>query len=242
MSALTDKLAWGQQHFNPGGFLMRKLQPYTVAFIMLAVWLVQPNANPVLAQKQAQPLAAASSLAAGEEANHDIQIYLLVGSNQSGERSGLPAMLDPVIKQLRSSMPYSNYHLGASFFNRVKNGGSLNVKGVAGSLFPVGTGPNTPAFYEFNLVGVKLDANVPSQRIVEINRFGFGLRMPVITTGTRTDDGKTTGYPVINYESTGIHTEVSIGEGIPTIIGTMTTGRADESFILVITIKPSSPR
>jgi hypothetical protein len=46
--------------------------------------------------------------------------------------------------------------------------------------------------------------------------------------------------PVINYEPTGINTRVSIGEGVPTLVGTMTTGRSDESYIVVVTVRPNT--
>ena len=43
-----------------------------------------------------------------DETNLDTQLYLLVATNQSVEDGKLPAALDPVVKQLRASLPFKN--------------------------------------------------------------------------------------------------------------------------------------
>ncbi|HEY0004848.1 MAG TPA: hypothetical protein VGB17_08550 [Pyrinomonadaceae bacterium] len=216
---------------------MIKLKHCTAAlFFLLALWTIQPNK--ALAQQPNAFLFNAGQTAASDSLNHDIQLYLLVGSSEGGERGAVPSALDGVVKQLRSTMPFSNYRLAATFFNRVKNGGSLNVKGVAGSLFPSNAGPNTPTFYEFNLSDIKMDAG---QQVVQIEKFRFGLRVPIVTYNGQSNDNKG-GSPILSYEPIGINTELGISANTPTIIGTMTTGRADESFILIILDRPTSPR
>jgi len=45
------------------------------------------------------------------------------------------------------------------------------------------------------------------------------------------------GYPVIQYEDTGINTQMSVREGEPTLVGTLNTSRPGQLFALVITIK-----
>ena len=41
-----------------------------------------------------------------DDANLDTQLYLIVGTNQEVDDAKLPATLDPVVKQLRSTLPF----------------------------------------------------------------------------------------------------------------------------------------
>ena len=66
-----------------------------------------------------------------DETNLDTQLYLLVATNQELDDSKLPAALDSVVKQLRSSLPFKNYKLMTTLVNRVKNEGRLSLSGLA---------------------------------------------------------------------------------------------------------------
>jgi hypothetical protein len=222
-----------------------KFRNYIIASItLLVLWTIQPGANIALAQKPAAPTLASArtvlpSSAAIEEMNYDIQIYLMVGSNESSDRTALPQNLELFVKQLRASLPFNSYRVAATFLNRVKNGGSLQVNGVAGTLFPSSPVPSSPTFYEFALNDISADASVAGQQqLVQINKFKFTMRVPLATSSVPGPNN--TSVPVINYEPTGINTRVSISEGIPTLVGTMTTGRSDESYILVVTVRPNT--
>jgi hypothetical protein len=61
-----------------------------------------------------------------DETNLDTQLYLIVGTNQDVDDAKLPASLDPVVKQLRATLPFKNYRLAATLINRVKNEGRLD--------------------------------------------------------------------------------------------------------------------
>ena len=58
-----------------------------------------------------------------DETNLDTQLYLIVATNQELSNEKLPAALDPVLKQLRASLPFKNYRVSATLINRVKNNG-----------------------------------------------------------------------------------------------------------------------
>jgi hypothetical protein len=232
----------------PRRIAVRKFRNYIVASIALLVfWTIQPGASVALAQKSSTTLSAATaapadlpSSSALEEVNYDIQIYLMVGSNEAGERAAPPQNLTPFISKLRASLPFDNYRVAATFLNRVKNGGSLQVNGVAGSLFPSSPVPSSPTFYEFTLDNISVAASAEGQQLVQINKFRFTMRVPLATSSVPGPNN--TSMPVINYEPTGINTRVSLGAGIPTLVGTMTTGRSDESYIVVVTVRPDAPR
>jgi hypothetical protein len=172
------------------------------------------------------------------DANLDTQLYLLVATNQNVEDSKMPAALDPVIKQLRASLPFTNYRLAATLINRVKNDGRLNLKWIGGPLMgsPVAATANiTPSFNEFRVNNVKLVTDAAGHQIVKMEGFGFGARIP-IQTATLVAANAPAG-PVINYESTGLNTDISMREGEPVIVGTLNVGPSGDAIILVMSAR-----
>src|SRR5690242_21164651 len=92
-----------------------------------------------------------------DETNLDTQLYLIVGTNQDVVDAKLPASLDPIIKQLRATLPFRNYRLAATLINRVKNEGRLDLSWIGGPLASLGPAPtNTPSFSQFKVRQVKL--------------------------------------------------------------------------------------
>lgn len=176
----------------------------------------------------------------GTDINHDVQLYLLIGSNSEGERSQLPTELRAVAKGLQASLPYTNYRVVATFLNRVKDGSSLEVSGVGNSLLPTTTtaSQNTPLFYNFSLQPVKLVADSVVGEVVQVERLKFGMRVPTVV-GTPGQGG---GFPQVNYESVGLNTSVSMREATPVVIGTLASNRPDEVLVLVAQVKRAASR
>jgi hypothetical protein len=193
------------------------------------------NHSVASAQDRNSPAEAATN-AKNVEINHEVQLYLLVASNKSFERNNLPQALDGVIKQLKSTLPFTNYHLTTTLLHRVSDNGSLQVSGVIGSSpFGATTPAIVPTYYEFTLTKIKSVASGGEQPFVHIQTFRFTQRVPIQTSSTRSDSGGS--FPVINYEPTGITTELSLREGAPTIIGTIPIGLPDESVIIIASVK-----
>jgi uncharacterized protein with LGFP repeats len=85
-------------------------------------------------------VATTAALAKSVEVNHEVQLYLLVASNKADGKSNVPQALDAIIKQLKSSLPFADYRLTTTFFNRVRDKGNLRVSGiVGGSIFAAPT-------------------------------------------------------------------------------------------------------
>src|SRR5215216_7555610 len=86
------------------------------------------------------------------ETNLETQLYLIVGTNQDVDASKLPASVEPVVKQLRATLPFKNYRLAATLINRVKNEGRLDLSWIGGPLASAGSpaeaanGTLTPTF------------------------------------------------------------------------------------------------
>ncbi|MGH9874668.1 MAG: hypothetical protein ACRD9S_19595 [Pyrinomonadaceae bacterium] len=172
-----------------------------------------------------------------DETNLDTQLYLLVATNQEVADTKLPAALEPVIKQLRPSLPFRNYRLAATLINRVKNNGRLNLKWIGGPL-GVSTEPSiNPSFNEFKVNTVKL-VNDAGQSLVRMEGFSFGARIPIQTGPVASTSPATA--PVFNYESTGLNTDISMREGEPVVVGTLHVGPSGDAIILVMSAKRSN--
>ena len=173
------------------------------------------------------------------EANLDTQLFLIVATNSEVDDGKLPSSLDSVIKQLRASLPFKNYRLAATLVNRVRNEGRLDLRWIGGP-FNVQTGTAaasnvTPSFSEFKVQQVKLARNSEGQPVVHMLRFSFGARIPIVTGTTVAQSG--TGFPAINYETTGLNTDISLREGEPVVVGTLNAGPSGDAIILVVSAK-----
>ena len=169
-----------------------------------------------------------------DETNLDTQLYLIVGTNQTVADEKLPALLDPVVKQLKATLPFKNYRLAATLINRVKNEGRLDLSWIGGPMAAGGsTSVITPSFSQFKVRQVRLARNGAGEQMVQMTGFNFGARIP-IQVGAVASSG---GVPATNYENTGLSTDISIREGEPVIVGTLNIGPSGDAIILVVSAK-----
>ena len=91
---------------------------------LTAMLLVLCAAVALSAQTQSQPADR------NDETNLETQLYLIIGTNQDVDNAKLPAVLESVVKELRSTLPFKNYRLATTMINRVKNGGRLDLSWV----------------------------------------------------------------------------------------------------------------
>lgn len=174
-----------------------------------------------------------------DETNLDTQLYLLIATNQGVDDAKLPAALEPVVKQLRVSLPFKNYRLAATLINRVKNDGRLNLQWVGGPLLPAAAASgNTPSFNEFHIQRVRLLTGSDGREFVRMDGFKFGAKIP-IQMGTALASNAPAA-PIINYEPTGLNTDISMREGEPVIVGTLNVGPSGDAIILVISAQRSA--
>lgn len=172
-----------------------------------------------------------------DETNLDTQLYLIVATNQSVDDSKLPTSLDPVVKQLRATLPFKNYRLAATLINRVRNEGRLELSWIGGPLAsPLSSGPAmTPSFSQFKVRQVKLAKDRDGQPVVQMAGFNFGARFPIQTSGAIAANGAIS--PSFNYENTGLATDISMRESEPVIVGTLNVGPSGDAIILVVSAK-----
>jgi hypothetical protein len=172
-----------------------------------------------------------------DETNLDTQLFLIVGTNQDVVDAKLPVALDPVLKQLRATLPFKNYRLAATLINRVKNGGRLDLSWIGGPLATnIATSSVTmPSFSQFKIRQVKLVRGSDGQQVVQMDGFNFGARVPIQVSGAIAANGAIA--PTINYESTGVATDISMHEAEPVIVGTLNVGPSGDAIILVVSAK-----
>ena len=204
--------------------------------LLMFVFGVAPGGQRVMAQSNTS---AAPAEKQEDETNLDTQLYLLVATNQDVDDTRLPPALDGVVKQLRASLPFKNYRLAATLVNRVKNEGRLNLKWIGGPLIASGAAATavTPSFNDFHVNGIKLVRDQNGRRMVRMEGFSFGARIP-IQSGTAI--AATGPAPIINYEPTGLNTDISLPEGEPVIVGTLNVGPSGDAIILVMSVKTAA--
>jgi hypothetical protein len=171
-----------------------------------------------------------------DEINLDTHLYLIVGTNQDVADAKMPASLDPVIKQLRATMPFKNYRLAATLLNRVKNEGRLDL-GWVGAPLASAPVPDQPPMTRssFGVRQVRIGRNSEGQSTVQLTGFKFNAQIPVRVNAAVADNRPVA--PVFNYEGTSLSTDISMREGEPVIVGTLNVGPTGDAIILVISAK-----
>jgi hypothetical protein len=202
-------------------------QRRVLTLILFALFLVCGSVQAQTTQTQSKE----------DETNLDTQLFLIVASNQEVPESKIPATLDPVIKQLRETLPFKNYRLAATLINRVKNDGRLNLSWIGGPLASnLGTSPvTTPSFSQFNVRQVRLVTDGEGRPTVQMAGFNFGARIPIQVSGAIAANGAVA--PNFSYEQTGLATDISMREGEPVIVGTLNVGPSGDAIILVVSAK-----
>jgi hypothetical protein len=200
-------------------------------FVVLVALLIISNGSVAHAQassQQAEPV---------DETNLDTQLYLILATNQVVPDEKLPSSLDGVLKQLRNNLPFKNYRLAATMLHRVKNEGRVELSWIGGPMAGAGTSATlTPSFNQFKVRQVKLAKNSSGETVVQMVGFNFGARVP-IQVGQVAANAAGGVVPAINYENTGLFTDISIREGEPVVVGTLNVGPSGDAIILVVAAK-----
>jgi hypothetical protein len=194
-----------------------------------------------LAQDASQPTRATANAQKEIETNLDTQLYLILATNREAGEGKVPVILEPVLTRLRETLAFKHYSLAASFLNRVKHMGRIEMKWVGGPLLAPAASPmGNPSFNEFGAL-VRLIVDENGQKLVRMDDFRFGSRVPIITAQASTTAASTNApsFPVINYESVGLRTDISMPEGVPVIAGTLNVGPSGDAIIVVISARRS---
>jgi hypothetical protein len=156
--------------------------------------------------------------------NIELQMYVLVASNQSGNAGGtspqVPAELKDVLTKLRETLSYRNYELATSVVQRLtETPRGLHGKGMAEiSKSPASAGSVTLP-YEYSINSVTLGSTPTGARIVQIGEFTFSTGLTAATVDNRTQ----------------VQTALNLRDGEKVVVGTAALG--DRALIIVLTAK-----
>lgn len=203
----------------------------TFLFVILFLTLVTCSQQ-TMAQATTE---GASSSTQRDKKNDDIdletRLYFIVLSNRETSDVRLPPDLEPVIKQLKSSLAFKNHRLAVTLVNRVTNKGRLNLKWIGGPLpASAASTPSTPTFNEFSIGLVEVFGDTGEPIVIRISRFGFGSRIPIQTSAGA-------GLTTVNYEPVGLTSDFSMLEGQPVVVGTLSVDTSGDAIILVMSAK-----
>lgn len=209
-----------------------------IAILIITGALV--DSTQALAQSE-QSSQAAPRIKSDDAAGLEVQLHLIVARKTAeGEDEKLPTSLDAVIRQLKTTFSFKSYRLATTLLNRVRNGGRLSLRWVGSPLLASAAATAaTPGFNEFNVQGVKLVQDENGRDVVQMSNFNFGTRIPIQTSSVATTGGSTS---VVQYENTGITTDISMREGEPTIVGTLNVGPSGDALIIVVMARRPASR
>jgi hypothetical protein len=207
----------------------RKIYRAALVLILIAAGWGAQSRGALAQDGQQQP-----RVKADEAAGLEVQLHILVARKASdGEAEKLPAALEAVVKQLKTTFTFKSYRLATTLLNRVKNGGRLSVRWTGNPLLGQQPAPgSTPGSNDFIVQQIKLEKDDAGRDIVQLSNFMFTARVTVPLPAVAS-----AGTPNVQYEQTGITTDLSVREGEPTIIGTLNVGPSGDALILVVTAK-----
>jgi hypothetical protein len=215
------------------------LQKRIIGFVCAMV--ICAGAQVALAQESSPPQKSANAAPREDETNLDTQLYLILATNRETEEGKLPVVLQPVVTRLRENLAFKHYSLAASFLNRVRPNGHLEMLWVGGPLLAPASSPlGNPSFNEFTAGRVRLEKDANGREVIQMIDFRFGSRVPIITSQTTTTSASINapgGFPVINYQPIGLKTDISMTEGVPVIAGTLNVGPSGDAIIVVVSAK-----
>lgn len=164
------------------------------------------------------------------EQSFDIQLQLLIGTNDATAPKGdVPANLTNLSRQLRTTMPFSNYRLASTFLGRLVNDGTFEYKSSS-NIFGQENDARMLTFLEWSVARLRNLPTAKGGQGFQAQAFRFGAKVPIITaTGPASN---------VAYEPIGLNLgKIGIVENVPTLIGTLNLPGANGTLFLVMTIK-----
>jgi hypothetical protein len=157
--------------------------------------------------------------------NISLRIAILIGSKTPlPGAASVPEDLEPVVKQLQSTLRYSNYGLLASTMHRTKPGNGIENSGVAEpALVGMTAHEGKPILYSYRLRQITAGTET-----ISVETFSFSMKVPIDI-----------GNGVTQYQDVGFNTPVSIRQNEKVVIGTTTMG--DKALIVVVTATAEVP-
>jgi hypothetical protein len=164
------------------------------------------------------------------EPSYEVALHVVIGSNEAGSRTELPASLSAVSKHLKNNFSFSDYRLANTFLGRISNTGNIEYKSVS-NILGQESDAESQTFLEWSMGNFR---SMPTG--FQARSFRFGARVPVRTGSFKDESGKMN--PVVNYESVGLTMSmIGLPANKPTLIGTISLPKTVGTIFLVATIR-----
>ena len=164
------------------------------------------------------------------EPSYEVALHVVIGSNEPGGRTDLPANLSTISRHLKGNFSFSNYRLANTFLGRVSNTGTVEYKSVS-NILGQETDAESQTFLEWSMGNFRA-----LQNGFQARSFRFGARVPVRTGNFKDSAGGVN--PVVNYESVGLSMNlIGLPANTPTLIGTISLPKTTGTIFLIATIK-----
>jgi len=152
-----------------------------------------------------------------------MRVWIVIGAKSPiADAQSLPEDLEPVLKELRSTLRYSNYALLAATVNRVARGIMVEGSGVAEpAALGMSVKPDQPVMYTYRLRQPAI-VTLNDRAALSTESFNFGMRIPI-----------NVGNGAMQYQNVGFDTPVTVRDKEKVVIGTTTMG--DKALIVIVT-------
>jgi hypothetical protein len=164
------------------------------------------------------------------EPTYEVFLHVIIGSNDAGGGTEMPASLSNLSRSLKGNFPFSNYRLANTFLGRISNNGTIEHKSVS-NLLAQQTDAESQTSLEWSLANFRA-----MQNGFQARSFRFGARVPIRVGTTQNPGGATT--PIVNYESIGLTMNtIGLPANSPTLIGTISLPKTTGTMFLIATIR-----
>jgi hypothetical protein len=157
--------------------------------------------------------------------NIELTVYLLNASEQPVSSQGVPPDLQGAVDQLKGVFPYKGFRLAESMVVRVRDGQGGSVSGVAPA-----TSEGYKIFYNFDFRSASITESADG-RSIRLNRLKLGAKVPLVLPGPAEKSSN------VQYQNTGIETEVDVREGKKVVVGKANTDGSSGAMILIVTAR-----
>lgn len=156
----------------------------------------------------------------------DFRIQVLVASNATSSADDVPAELNDVVRQLKTTFKYNSYNLMLTSTHRTKEGGIgvANNGVVEPKQFNVAIPSGNQIFFNYEMGRIELESASSGGPTVQIGDFRFSLRIPLVVEGSK-----------VIYENVGFRSPLSLRDGERVVVGTTTMG--DKGIVVVLSAK-----
>jgi len=185
----------------------------------------------VLSLISASSTAAQANTKIQADQDYDITLQVLIGTNDAGAYMDVPQNLGNITKQIKPNFVFSRYRLAYTLLGRSSTNGEFEYKSMFNAIGEPTQG-DAQSFLEWSLRGLR-----SSTEGLQAQAFRFGARLPVNTSNTRDESGKT--QSVFVYEGIGLNlSRVGIMENVPTLLGSLSLPKTNGTLFLVLTLTP----